>query len=128
MNIRHLITVEKWTCALAAAVILVAILALGRRAAFGVTLGAGLMVLNAYALRRIGQRVIRTFKRPGRALLLLNVKMAVLLAVVYLVVRYLPVDPIAFLVGISIFPVAIVIAALTHVPDGEHKPNGETHG
>jgi hypothetical protein len=138
MDIKHLIAVEKWTCGLAAAMVLVAMLLLGRRAAFGVSLGAGLMALNAYALRRIGQRVIRTFKRPGRAILLLNVKMAVLLALVYVVVRYLPVDPIAFIVGISVFPVAIVIAALSHASRGDdggpgergsdHKPNGEAHG
>jgi ATP synthase I chain len=115
MDEKHLIAVEKVTLALAAVVIGAALIALSRHAAFGVTLGAGLMVLNALALRRIGVRAFRTFKRPGAAILLFNAKMAVLIGVVYLVIRYVHVDPVAFVIGISIFPVAIVIVAIKHM-------------
>src|SRR5258707_4496661 len=114
MDLKHLIAIEKWTCTLAAGLVLLAMLFLGRHAAFGVATGAGLMALNAYALRRIGQRVFRTFKKPGAAILLFNLKMGLLIALVYGVVRYLHVDPIAFAVGVSVLPVAIVIVAVQH--------------
>ncbi len=97
---------------LAALVLAAAFVAASRRFAFGAALGAALMVGNAYAMRRIGQRVLRTFARPGIAILLLNLKMLILIALVLVVVRYLPVDAIGFLVGISVFPVAVVIAAV----------------
>jgi hypothetical protein len=53
-------------------------------------------------------------KKPGAAILLFNLKMGVLLALVWAAVRYLHVDPIAFIVGISVFPVAIVVVAIRH--------------
>src|SRR4030095_4462517 len=115
METKHLIAVERWTLALAAIVVGVGLIFLGRHAAFGVTLGAGLMVLNAVVLRRIGARAFRTFKRPGAAILLFNLKMAVLLALVFVILRFLHVDPVAFVVGISVFPVAIMIVALKHM-------------
>ena len=108
----HLSSVERWTMILAALVILAAIVATPRGTAFGATLGAGLMVVNAYALRRIGHRVFRTLARPGIAVLLLNVKMAVLFGLVFVCVRYLNADAVGFLIGISVFPVAVVIAAV----------------
>jgi hypothetical protein len=131
VDLKHLIAVEKVTFALTAGLLIVAFLALGRRAAFGMSMGAGLMALNAYALRRIGQRAFRTFKRPGAAILLFNVKMALLIALVWAIIRYLHVDPIAFVVGISVFPVAIVIVAIRHaLAPAASSPSDdeETHG
>jgi hypothetical protein len=135
MDIKHLIALEKWTLILAAGVVLVGMLLLGRAAAFGVALGAGLMAANAYALRRIGERAFATFKRPRAVLLLFNVKMAVLIAAIYLVVRYLHVDPLAFVIGISVLPVAIVLVAVEHSlkpsddpADPERDKETETHG
>jgi hypothetical protein len=114
MEIKHIVSVERTTLALAAVAIAIAVLALGRQAAFAVSIGAGLMALNAYSLRRIGERAFKTFKRPGLAVLLFNVKMGILLALIWAIIRWLHVDPIAFLIGISIFPVAIVIVAIRH--------------
>jgi hypothetical protein len=126
MDLKHLIAVEKVTLTLAALAIAVAVIALGQRAAFGVSMGAALMGLNAFALRRIGQRAFKTFKRPGVAILLFNLKMGVLLALVWAIIRYLHVDPIAFVVGISIFPVAIVVVAIKHML--RHDEETPTHG
>jgi hypothetical protein len=127
LDARHLNAVERWTMILAALAIVAAAVAASRRVAFGVTLGAALMVGNAYAMRRIGQRVLRSFARPGIAILLLNLKMLVLIALVLVVVRYLPVDAIGFLIGISVFPVAVVIAAV-RVGLAEAKETPSEHG
>ncbi len=125
MDTRHLVSVEKWTLAFAALAVVTAVITVGGRMAFGVTLGALLMCLNAYALRRIGQRAFRTFKKPGATVLLFNLKMALLLALIYFVIRYLPVDPVGFIIGITIFPAAIVATAIRH---GLGGLEGETHG
>jgi hypothetical protein len=129
VNVKHLVSVERWTCAIAAIVIASAILVLGRAAAFGVCLGAALMVLNAWTLRRIAERAFRNFKRPSAAILLFNLKMAALVGLVFVAIRYLHVDPISFVIGISVFPVAVVAAAIQYAlrPD-EESEHEETHG
>jgi hypothetical protein len=109
---QRLSSLERWTLGLAAAVIGVSLLALPQRITLGVSIGAGLMCLNAWALRRIGLRAVRTADRPGLSLLLFLVKMTLLLGVLYLVLRYLPVDAIGFIIGVSVFPVAALISAL----------------
>jgi hypothetical protein len=130
MELKHLIAVEKWTYALGALLVAIALVALSRRAAFGVSMGVALMAANSYALRRLGQRAFKTFKKPGAAVLLFNLKMGVLLALVWIVIRYLHVDPIAFVVGISIFPLAIVVVAVRHAmaPAAVSPTDEETHG
>lgn len=128
MELKHLIAVEKMTLALAAIAIAAAIIVLGRQTAFGVTIGAGLMSLNAYVLRKIGQRAFRTFKRPGAAILLFNLKMGILIALVWAIIHYLHVDPIAFVIGISVFPLAIVIVAVRHTLSGARISDEEKHG
>jgi hypothetical protein len=133
MDNKHLIALEKWTLWLAALVVGTSLLVLSRRAAFAASLGAGLMVLNAVALRRIGQRGFKGFRKPSGAIILFNIKMAILIALVFVAIRFLHVDPIAFVIGISIFPVAIVAVAIQHAiaaPESP-SPNSEdphTHG
>jgi hypothetical protein len=127
MDTKHLVSVERWTLGLAAAAVGFALFALGGKMALGVTMGAVLMCLNAYALRRLGQRA-KGFAKPGAAVLLFNVKMAVLIGLIFLVVRYLPVDPVGFIFGISIFPVAIVATAIRHQLASAPAAKDETHG
>jgi hypothetical protein len=123
MDTRHLISVEKWTLALAAAAVGFALFVFGGKTALGVTLGAGLMCLNAYALRRLGERA-KGFVKPGAAILLFNVKMAALIALCFLVVRYLPVNPVGFLAGLAVFPAAIVATAIRHQFAMKEPTNG----
>ncbi len=73
-------------------------------------------------------RAFRTFKKPGAAVLLFNVKMAILIGIVYVAFRYLHVDPIAFVIGISIFPLAIVIVAVRHTLSPPSAPPEKTDG
>ncbi len=130
MELKHLIAVEKWTYALGAIVVAVAMVALNRHAAFSISIGAALMALNSFALRRLGQRAFKTFKKPGAAILLFNLKMGLMIALVWAIIRFLHVDPIAFVVGITIFPVAIVIVAVRHMlaPSAPSTTEEETHG
>ena len=136
MDTKHLHAVEKTTLLLAAVVTAVAILALDRRKAFGVIVGAGLMALNASALRRIADRM-KIVRRPGATILLFNLKMALLIALVFAVIHFLHVDAVALVIGISILPVAIVIVAIRHAlgpeappekPEAPEPPSDPTEG
>jgi hypothetical protein len=111
---RHLAIVERWTLIASAVVIAASLVAAPRAMAFAVAVGAGLMTLNAWAIRKIAERVVRRAGelRPGVAVLLFNLKMFALIALVYLCVKVLGLDGIGFIIGVSVFPVAIVIAAL----------------
>ena len=106
--------VERWTLSLAALVIGGATLVAPRSMAWGATVGAGLATANAVALRRIGERLLKSARgtAPGAVVLLFNLKMLVLAGLVFLIVHYLRVHTAGFLVGISVFPVAIVAAAI----------------
>ena len=106
-------TVERWTALLAALVLAASWLAAPLRIKLGVSVGAGLMVLNAWVLARIGERLTRGGKaRPGLLMLLFNLKMGALIGLIYAAMRYLPIDSIGLLIGVSIFPVAVLIAAV----------------
>jgi hypothetical protein len=126
----YLGAVERWTMILAAAVIAAAVVAAPRPIAFAATVGAGLMVANAWAMRRIGRKVALSADRPGAAILLLNVKLLVLIAVVYLAIRVFGLDTLGFLVGVSVLPAALLVAALRTAPtddthlEEERRPNG----
>lgn len=139
---RHLKTVEHWTMILALVATAAALVVASRPVAFAVAAGAGLMVANAWAIRQLAERLFRkTGKdgepRAGAAVALFNVKMFVLIALVYVAVKILGLDAIGFLVGVSVFPVAVVIAALrlnlgadeTDAPRGDSTvPNGTPSG
>ena len=128
MGVKHLIAIEKWTCLLSAALLVGGMLLLGRRAAFSIALGAGMMTLNAVVLRRVAQKLGTVLQqKPSLTVLLFNLKLGVLGVVSFIALKYLGVDPIAYIVGISVMPLAIMIVAvqsnLAHRDDHE-----ETHG
>ncbi len=142
MSLKILISVEKWTSLLAALLLVVGILVLPRHDSFSLAIGAGLMVLNAWLMRRVATAVGPALSaKPSLTLLLFNFKLGVLAILIYVALRWLHVAPLPFVVGVSVLPVAIVIAAIQHqlqLPhdDGGHTPHApdespdhrETHG
>ncbi len=128
MELKHLIALEKWTALLALIVLGVAILILGRHTAFSVALGAGLMTLNAWAIRRVSERLGNVMRqKPGLTILLFNLTLGLLIALIWLFISYLHVDPVAFVIGVSVMPVAIVIVAIQNARTPSQKDK-ETHG
>jgi len=116
--------IERWTLGLGAAGNVVAFLGFGRELGLAVSIGAALMALNAVMMRRVGEKIWRIMRADaeaeklgiGRAVVLFNLKMAVVLLAVYLVVRQLHVHPIGLVIGLSVYPLAAVAVALTFVP------------
>jgi len=128
VGLKHLIAIEKWTCLLALVVLGGGMLLLGRHAAFSIAVGAALMALNAVAIRRVAQKLGGVLqKKPSLTVLLFNFKLVILIALVFVALRYLGVEPIPFIVGISILPLAIMIVAVqANLRSGaDHE---ETHG
>jgi hypothetical protein len=128
VGLKHLIAVEKWTCLLAAIVLAVGLVTLPRHAAFSLAVGAGLTTLNAVAIRRIAERMGAMLNaRPGLLVFLFNVKLFVVIALVFAAIKWLHVDAAPLLVGISVLPVAIVIVAIQHALAPPSRDE-ETHG
>jgi hypothetical protein len=131
VGVKHLIAIEKWTCLLAAIALGLGMLLLDRHAAFSIAIGAGLMSANAAIIRRVAQKLGGLLqKKPAATVLLFNLKLGVIMLLVFAAFRWLHVDPVPFIVGISVMPLAIIIVAvqssLAHKDDGgEHE---ETHG
>lgn len=124
----YLRRVERWTLVLAALVVGACFVAAPRTVAFAASVGAGLMCLNAVAIRALTERVFKSRggATPGIGVLLFNFKMALLIGLVWVALRYLHLDGVGFLLGISVFPVAIVAAAvsarLAPADDEPHAP------
>jgi ATP synthase I subunit len=131
VGLKHLISLEKWTCLLAAIAIGAGMLLLDRHAAFSLTVGAALSSLNAIAIRRLTQRLgaVLTAK-PGLTVLLFNLKMGLLIGLVFAAIRWLHVDVMPLLLGISLMPLSIVIVAIQHAlkPAPPAASDEETHG
>jgi hypothetical protein len=79
----------------------------------GMLFGGGLAAANFYVLRFIVDSGARaTVKRQGLLTALFFVKFAAMIALVYVAVVHVPLNVIAFVVGISVAFVAIVFEAL----------------
>jgi hypothetical protein len=128
--------IERWTLGLGAAATLVAFLSFGREVGLAVSLGAGLMGLNAVAMRRVGDKIWTIMRsdaatnKPSalRAVVLFNLKMAAVLVALYLIVQKLHVHPVGFVVGLSVYPVAAVAVALTWTPPASPTSIEDPHG
>ncbi|MEO6952132.1 MAG: ATP synthase subunit I [Polyangia bacterium] len=126
-------SLERWTLGIGAVLSLVAF-CFGRQAGLSVSIGAALVSLNAFAMRRVGERLWAAYRGAGsnvrvmRPLLLFNLKMVGLVAAVYLVVTYLHVNGIGLVVGLSAFPLAAVAVALTWVAPLGDAPSEDLNG
>jgi hypothetical protein len=98
-----------------------------RDIALGVAIGVALTCLNFHVLRRLITKWTSAAAKGehSNAPMLMLPKMVGLMGAVALVILFLPVEPVAFIIGYSIFIVSIVIdttfAALRPATD-------ETHG
>ncbi len=125
MELKHLIAFEKWTCLLAVIVLASGIVFLDRHAALSLSLGAGLMAANSWSIRTIAERYGLALRaRPGFAMLLFNLKMGAIVALCWILINYVHVDPKWFAIGISVLPAAILIVGIEHGLRREDSTNG----
>jgi hypothetical protein len=113
LELKHLRAVERFNLVIAAAICLGSLLFWQRGVVFGAFLGAALAVLNFWAIRRVSEAGLKTQSQRKRLVLisLLLAKMGALIALVYVVIRYLPINILAFIVGLSTFLLSIMIVS-----------------
>lgn len=129
-EITHLVAVERWTLVLGALLLGVGLLFLPSRTQLSLGLGVGLMIVNAWIIRRLSARLLPVWSggrgSVGLLMILFNAKLVLLALALYLCVRYLPVEPVPLCIGLSILPLAILLRAIQH---GLRDPEkAETHG
>ena len=113
MESKHLRAIERFNLVIAVAICLGSLLFWQRGIALGAFLGAGLAVVNFWAIRRVSEAGLKTKSERKRLVLIsfLLAKMGALIALVYLAIRYLPINVLAFIVGLSTFLVSIMIVS-----------------
>ena len=106
-----LLRIERINYALAGVLVIAAALTQRQPIALGVAVGAALTCLNFFVLRRLVTKWTNDAAagKSGAAPLLMLPKMVGLMGAVALSILFLPIDPIAFTVGYSLFIVSIVI-------------------
>ena len=113
MELKHLRAIERFNLLVAVVICLGSLLFWQRGIALGAFLGAGLAVVNFWAIRRVSEAGLKTKSERKRLVLIsfLLAKMGALIALVYLAIRYLPINVLAFIVGLSTFLVSIMIVS-----------------
>lgn len=122
-----ILRIERINYALGGVLVIAAALTQARPIALGVAVGVLLTCINFFVLRRLVTKWTRDAAKgkTGSAPLLMLPKMVGLMGAVAVAILLLPIDPIAFTVGYSIFIISIVIdttySALRE--SGEPEPN-----
>jgi ATP synthase I chain len=126
--------IERLNYGIAGVAVLVGALTQPQGIALGLAIGAGLTCLNFYVLRRLVTRWTADAAKgkPSNASLLMLPKMIALMGAVAVSILLLPIDPIAFAIGYSIFLLSILIESLYSAmksPDDEAAPpHNNEHG
>src|SRR5437773_3772291 len=101
MGPRELARIERLNGVFAAVLIAAAFVFFDRAVAIGVAVGAGLSVINFYGMRKlIGASLRRRGTQRALLQLLLILKMGVLFVLVFLAIRFLPLNPVGLAVGL----------------------------
>ncbi len=106
-----ILRIERINYALGGVLVILAALTQSRPIALGIAVGVGLTCLNFNVLRRLVHKWTEDAAkgRTGAAPMLMMPKMIGLMVAVALAIFFLPIDPIAFTIGYSIFIISIVI-------------------
>lgn len=124
--------IERLNYALSGIAVIIAAITQTRPVALGLAVGAGLTCLNFFVLRRLVVKWTNDAalgKKMGNSQILILPKMIGLIAAVAIAILLLPIDPIAFVIGYSIFLVSIVIDTLYSAmrPNDAAAPNSKEH-
>lgn len=126
MGAKDLAKIEQLNWILAAVLIVGAMVLFTTPVVTGVAAGALLACLNFSVIRRV---VAASLRRTGngRALLQLILvgKMGLLFGAIALVMKFVPLDPIAFAVGISVFLISIAVVSTRTALSAEQEDDAQ---
>jgi len=126
--------IERLNYGIAGVAVLVGALTQTQRIALGLAVGAALTCANFYVLRRLVTRWTADAAKGQRssASMLMLPKMLLLMGAVAVSILLLPIDPIAFAIGYSIFLLSILIeslySAMKSPEDEAAPPHNNEHG
>ena len=132
-----LLRIERLNYVLGGAMVIGAALTQTRAVALGVAVGVALTCANFFVLRKLVTKWTRDAAagKTGAAPFLMLPKMVAMMGAVAAAVIFLPIDPIAFIVGYSLFFISIVIdltysglRASPKTPSNEPDRSDEHHG
>lgn len=130
-----LLRIERLNYALGGILVIAAAVTQPRPIALGVAVGVALTCLNFFVLRKLVFKWTSDAQKgkPGNAPLLMLPKMIGLMGAVAVAILVLPIDPIAFTIGYSLFIVSIVIdttysALRPHKAEPTSTEHDEHHG
>ncbi len=109
-----ILRIERLNYGIGAALALAALFTQSRSITLGVCIGIALTCANFYVLRKLITKWTTAAQKgaSGNAPLLMLPKMVGLMLCVAAAVLFLPIDPIAFTIGYSIFIISIVIETI----------------
>lgn len=132
-----MLRIERLNYVLGGILVIAAALTQPKRIALGIAVGVALTCLNFFVLRRLVTKWTADAQqgKTGAAPLLMLPKMVGLMGAVAVAILVLPIDPIAFTIGYSLFIVSIVIdttysGVLAKSPETTtpQEGNDKTHG
>jgi hypothetical protein len=129
-----LLRIERINYALGGVLVIAAALTQSRPVALGIAVGVALTCVNFFVLRKLVSKWTSDAAKgkTGNAPLLMLPKMVGLMGAVALSILFLPIDPIAFTIGYSLFIVSIVIdttySALRPTAEPTSTEHDEHHG
>jgi hypothetical protein len=127
-----ILRIERINYALGGVLVIAAALTQSQPIALGIAVGVALTCLNFYVLRRLVVKWTSDAAqgKTGNAPLLMLPKRVGLMGAVAVAILLLPLDPIAFTIGYSIFIISIVIdttySALRNPDEAGPSPTSET--
>jgi hypothetical protein len=118
VNPDRLKIMERWNVAFAALATLITALT-APHLMWGVIAGGVLACANFYAIRRIWQNLLSGgIERRQAMQALFIIKSLLLLAVVFIMMKFLPISPIGFAIGISVFIPSIIVETARYALGG----------
>jgi ATP synthase I subunit len=129
-----LLRIERLNYALGGILVIAAALTQTRPVALGIAVGVFLTCLNFLVLRKLVTKWTSDAAqgRTGAAPMLMLPKMVGLMGAVAVAILFLPIDPIAFTIGYSLFIVSIILdttfSALRPSADPTSTEHDEHHG
>jgi hypothetical protein len=119
-----LLRIERLNYALGGVLVIAAAVTQTQRIALGVAVGVALTCLNFFVLRKLVYKWTSDAAKgkTGAAPYLMLPKMVGLMGAVALAILFLPIDPIAFAIGYSLFIVSIVLDTTF----AAFRPSGDT--
>ncbi len=110
MGPQHLRAMERWNLILSGIAILIAAVAFDLPVVIGVAAGALVACVNFWSIRKIWEGLLSGSTEHKKAMqILFLLKTMALIGVVFVCIRFLPLSPPAFAVGISIFLLSIAV-------------------